>query len=527
MKTNNQVTDLDTIELSSSWNYNNQLPVGQKIRVNKSVYKVTKKREPTNTGLGYKVYERYDNKGATGDIVISFDGSDFSDMNDIKTDLHLAGGTIPKQMKEAREVYFNLKQKYYDANTMSTKQFKFKYNEFPNNYKGKSIKKAGGNSLGGAVVQYIGILDPNVGVVTTNTAPLPISIAKNTRKNADNIHNYHSKSDILTMINKGGLMYNTIVGKHIYIDNGTTTFGALTPSHTGYNFKDKKKLDKFDQDNIINEEIFTSRNGLKIYADMDENTPIFIWSGDAVGAGVSKIKLDKGHLAELSSYVHTRLTNYINQIDSKMKDIRKSTVDEHNKFEQHVEETKAHFKEITKFKELEGLIHSSSELIKNSVNSKADYLKDRLTKLKNEDNIFDLIGADTIINGIIDFIDDIKSKVAKFITYGENIIEAILNIVNNTIVKMFLNPVNGFMDGAREEILAHLNIVIPNIQLVKKQVTNFGEGINDILKHMSRLDDNVMVNNVEINKNATKQESVSLEESKYLAVHLTIVEKNC
>ena len=90
MKTNNQVTDLDTIELSSSWNYNNQLPVGQKIRVNKSVYKVTKKREPTNTGLGYKVYERYDNKGATGDIVISFDGSDFSDMNDIKTDLHLS-----------------------------------------------------------------------------------------------------------------------------------------------------------------------------------------------------------------------------------------------------------------------------------------------------------------------------------------------------------------------------------------------------------------------------------------------------
>ncbi|MFW3612432.1 hypothetical protein ACN9U3_08795 [Staphylococcus caprae] len=525
IKTNKHLPDLDVIELSSGWNYNDRIASSDEINVNNTKYKVIKQQKPTNTGLGYKIYEQYDNDNATGNIVISYDGTNFSDINDVKTDLHLAGVSIPSQMKEARKTYFDLKQKYADANSMDSDTFYKKYKQPPKNYKGKSIVKVGGNSLGGAVVQYIGILDPNVGVVTTNTAPLPMSIAKNTRKNADNIHNYHSKSDILTMINKGGLMYNTIVGKHIYIDNGTTTFGALTPSHTGYNFKDKKKLDKFDQDNIINEEIFTSRNGLKIYADMDENTPIFIWSGDAVGAGVSKIKLDKGHLAELSSYVDTRLTNYINQIDSKMKDIRKSTVDEHNKFEQHVEETKAHFKEITKFKELEGLIHSSSELIKNSVNSKADYLKDSLTKLKNEDNIFDLIGADTIINGIIDFIDDIKSKVAKFITYGENIIEAILNIVNNTIVKMFLNPVNGFMDGAREEILAHLNIVIPNIQLVKKQVTNFGEGINDILKHMSRLDDNVMVNNVEINKNATKQESVSLEESKYLAVHLTIVEK--
>ena len=53
---------------------------------------------------------------------------------------------------------------------------------------------------------------------------------------------------------------------------------------------------------------------------------------------------------------------------------------------------------------------------------------------------------------------------------------------------------------------------------------NFGKGIDDILQQMSNLDDNVMVNQVEINKNATKQPAFSLEESKYLPTDLEIVE---
>ena len=524
MKSRGKITDNDAIEIASGWTYYDKAYPSTMPLVNGKRYKVLEYEKNTKTGLGYKIFERYENNKATGDIILTFEGTDFSSMQDVITDLQLAGNNIPAQLKEAREVYFGLKQKYADANTMSTEQFKLKYGEPPNDYKGKSIQKVGGNSLAGAEAQYIGILDPNVGVVTTNTAPLPMSIAKLARKNANNIHNYHSKSDILTMIIKGAFMYDRIVGKHIYIDNGVTTFGALTPSHTGYNFEEIKKLNKFDQDNIVNKEVCISRNGLKIYADMDVHTPIFIWSGDAVAAGVTQIKLDKGHLAELSSYVHTRLTDYIKQIDAKMEDIKQSVEDEHRKFEQFVDETKVFFKEITKFNELESTIHIVSDVIKFKINRKADELKYSLTKLKNEDNILDFIGADHIINSIIDFIDDVKSKVSDFITYGEKLIEGLLNIVNNSIVKMFVNPVNGYMDGVREEILAHLNIVIPNIQIVKNQIMNFGKGIDDILQQMSNLDDNVMVNQVEINKNATKQPAFSLEESKYLPTDLEIVE---
>lgn len=61
MKNNNHITDLDAIELSSGWNYNSKLVTGKNVNVNNHVYRVIDKVEPTNTGLVYKLYERYDN----------------------------------------------------------------------------------------------------------------------------------------------------------------------------------------------------------------------------------------------------------------------------------------------------------------------------------------------------------------------------------------------------------------------------------------------------------------------------------
>ncbi|HCY7018341.1 TPA: hypothetical protein O2D35_002511 [Staphylococcus aureus] len=250
-----------------------------------------------------------------------------------------------------------------------------------------------------------------------------------------------------------------------------------------------------------------------------------LWSGDAIGAGTSKIKLDKGHLADLNDYVHGRLTEYVNNIDIKMKDIRTSVERENNNFSQHVNETKDHFKKVIKLNELEGWIHNISNLIRTKIESKADELKGNLRTLRDQDNILDLVGADHIINSIIDFIDKITDKISKFIKYGDDFMEAAFDIVSNTIVKMFVNLSEGFEDGVREEVLAHLNVVIPNIQIIKNQVTNFGDGINDILTQMTHLDDNVMVNNVPINKNATKQTSKPLAESKNLLLNLEIRNK--
>ena len=56
--------------------------------------------------------------------------------------------------------------------------------------------------------------------------------------------------------------------------------------------------------------------------------------------------------------------------------------------------------------------------------SKADELKGNLRTLRDQDNILDLVGADHIINSIIDFIDKITDKISKFIKYGDDFIEA-------------------------------------------------------------------------------------------------------
>ena len=59
---------------------------------------------------------------------------------------------------------------------MDSFEFKSKYNEDSTNYEGKSITNAGGNSLSGAIAQYLGVLDPGLSVTTTNSAPIPKSL---------------------------------------------------------------------------------------------------------------------------------------------------------------------------------------------------------------------------------------------------------------------------------------------------------------------------------------------------------------
>ena len=72
------------------------------------------------------------------------------------------------------------------------------------------------------------------------------------------------------------------------------------------------------------------------------------------------------------------------------------------------------------------MIHNISNLIRTKIESKADELKGNLRTLRDQDNILDLVGADHIINSIIDFIDKITDKISKFIKYGDDFIEAAL-----------------------------------------------------------------------------------------------------
>ncbi|WP_323704482.1 hypothetical protein [Mammaliicoccus sp. Dog046] len=529
-----KVNDIDAIELASGVSYVKGLNTKDESLVNGNRYKVIKKY--SQSSLDYFVFERYEGDTATGEIVFAYKGTEPEDiMGDDITDLMLAGKKSPNQLEHARKEYMNLKTKLNDANNKSEREFYRLYGEETKDFKNKKIKVVTGNSLGGAHAQYVGLIDPNVQVVTTNTAPLPMSIVKNSRSSVKNIRNYHSEFDVLTQVNKGGLMYNTIKGKHIYLSNGLPTFKSLVESHTGYKVKVKAKSiinKKGEGPEVIHEislkptPIYTSKHGLKIYADMDEHTPIFVWSGDALGAGAPKIKLDKSNLSELESYVNGRLTNYVEQISAKMKDVQQSVDEDHDKFHEYVDRSKDVFNKITHYKEIESIIDYCTGSLKGIISQSVNSLSADLNNLKYDKHISHLPGAEWIIDEISNTLHNIEDKFKEFINKGEELISGLRDIRNNHVQKIFISPTFGFIDGVREEMLAHFAIVIPNIEIVNKQVGNYGNGISDILTKMSNIDDNVMVNQVSINHSATKQTQETIQDSQYMQDKLAVIENN-
>ncbi|CDR23729.1 hypothetical protein ERS140248_01948 [Staphylococcus argenteus] len=66
MRTNNHITDLDAIELSSSWKYNSKLVTGKNVNVNNHIYRIIDKFESIKTDHVYKLYERNDNDRSRG-----------------------------------------------------------------------------------------------------------------------------------------------------------------------------------------------------------------------------------------------------------------------------------------------------------------------------------------------------------------------------------------------------------------------------------------------------------------------------
>lgn len=525
-----RINDLDAIEIAGTIGYEKEFDNTDYLPINKNFYKIINYNYSedgiSNGGLDVNVFERYDDKKPTGEVIIAYQGSDFNQLGDTIADFQLAGTKVPTQYEAARKFYTDLKTKYNDANNLNYEQFYKKHHTEPNQYQNKQIKMVTGNSLAGGLSQYVGIFDPSVQVVTTDTAPLPGSIAKNMRKDIKNIRNYHSSLDILTMLNKGSFLYNNIAGEHINLHNGVLHKLGISSSHTGYNIIDKKKRlnGKYDPKNVVNKPIYVSKHGTKIYADMDKNVPIFVWSGDALGAGAPQIKLDKAHLSQLHHYVEGRLTEFVDDIRKKMNDADTTVSEEHARFQEKIEELEHEFEEITKLKDVEHFVETVCNNLKNQIISKIDGLNHQLERLKREEHFLDFIGMDTVIDSLQSTLTSLKNQITKIATHALELFEALRDIQKHTIRKMFISPIHGFEDGVREEITEHYDIVLPNIDIIHKQIANFGAGIQDILTQMSNIDDNVMVNNVSINTQATHQTQQTLNESNYMMARLTILE---
>ena len=184
-----------------------------------SVYFPDKKSVKTTNNIKYEVFEYYEENPQcavfknkeTGEFVLSFQGTNINEMEDLAADLQLGGEGVPNLHKRALEIYKRVNQKY-------------------------PISAVCGNSLGGSLANYVSV---NTGVrsVTINPAVLP-NDQETLNKNNDNIRNYIATGDPLDILQK------SVDIKNKQMPGKTTSFHygymlanrqAFLASHVGYN----------------------------------------------------------------------------------------------------------------------------------------------------------------------------------------------------------------------------------------------------------------------------------------------------
>ena len=165
------------------------------------------------------------------------------------------------------------------------------------------ISSISGNSLGGGTAHYVAVNRPNVRAVTLNPALLPSGVIDRNQA-YDNITNYISDYDILTLTLKGMGYGGRIPGNHYDIRNGIPDYAMLRTNHTGY-----------ISENGLDEQYYEigakGQPGYgKIYIDSGSHIMTSIWTGLPLYAGnSSKIEINSSNLKQLASGIETTIEN--------------------------------------------------------------------------------------------------------------------------------------------------------------------------------------------------------------------------
>jgi hypothetical protein len=128
---------------------------------------------------------------------------------DLITDIQLLTEATPQQLKDADSYFADMEKEFGE------------------------ITSVGGNSLGGALANYVGVQNNHVRSVTLNPAMLP-SGAMEAGKEYHNITNYISEYDVLNLSQRAIGMGDQVPGAQHTIYNGIPSKDGLGFNHTGY-----------------------------------------------------------------------------------------------------------------------------------------------------------------------------------------------------------------------------------------------------------------------------------------------------
>lgn len=269
-RVNTKVSDADLLELAGYWvyeitNFPDKYLIGTKITVNGTEYKILDVQYSNPQAITMQ-------NEATGEVVVIYRGTDFSDADDVYTDVGLMLGQATPQFQGVLD--------YYDMVS----------GEYGN------ITAVAGNSLGGALANHVAVHRPNdcLTSVTLDPAPLPYGLdtLEVDPETYASFYNYVATTSPLYLLFNQTTPGDRIPGGYmdILVEYGIFSFLNIGANHTGY-----------DRDN--------QPNGVQGFG-IDDMIPFSIWDNHIIGStGYSggRIEINKENLEMLSNTLNTRM----------------------------------------------------------------------------------------------------------------------------------------------------------------------------------------------------------------------------
>ena len=201
----------DLMDLASRWSYDTGLrrpgqPLGSPvwIEVNGKSFEVVDVVADPVTGLDAFVFRN----AATREITVGFQGT--ADRTDLVQDAMLVpDGLVPPQYHAAAE-YIEVVERDWGP-----------------------VSHVCGNSLGGGLAAYVGLLRPDVLAVTVNPAPVPGPSLDGVRAEVDNVVNYIAPQDPLHRAVVAAGLGGRVVGERIPFPGTSDHVAALITNHVG------------------------------------------------------------------------------------------------------------------------------------------------------------------------------------------------------------------------------------------------------------------------------------------------------
>ncbi|TCP24902.1 hypothetical protein EV207_1225 [Scopulibacillus darangshiensis] len=467
-------------------------------------------------GYNYRVIDiNYNGRGgldaltvvntSTDDISIVFVGT--ADNKDKITDAQLLSDVPPAQIKAAKK-YFNDMKNKYEKN-------------------GHRITSVTGNSLGGGLANAVGIEHSDVKVVTLNPALLPDNMI-DPDKSYDNITNYFSQYDPLTLAEKSAGLGERIPGKHYIINNGIAKFSKLGTNHTGYIRGEGKTGEKgqFYTIGVEGEPGFG-----RIYIAADDSIVTSIWTGKSLYRGGSgRIDINYETLNTLSIALHGNVTDRLKLVQEYLGHSVAIVDEEQSQYRHRVSSLQETFSEAIESSFGYGIAVSES-MLRMAVDKLISLLNVAEGHCKSLNAILNSPPAELIEKltstdiSVESIFRELKGHFYNLKDHIDDFAGAIKHTIHEKVPALFENE--KFTDAIVGELKAHYDIIAKNKDAVLHQLTEFQGQVKETADAFKDRDEGLagaIKTNASPGETKTVQRAniYKIEESPYMLEHMRI-----